>query len=183
MRWRGQSLTNALVGLIALSYLVQLLIPGYEETFWISGIDYQSGEYWRLATVALVHGSFLHLGFNLYALHLLGSPVELYFGKFRYSLVLIASLISGSLASAIFNDPYTASVGASGMVFGLFGALALISERVGIEWRGIIVIVGINFALGFVLGGIDWRAHVGGLVGGTVMTLFLYRSKQRLGDI
>lgn len=180
---RFRSVTNLLVGAIALSYLIQLLVPNYEESLWISGAEFDQGQYWRLITVALVHGGFFHLGFNLYALHVLGSPVELYFGATRYVIVLLISLIFGSLASALFNDPYTASVGASGMVFGLFGALALIGARVGIEWRGIIGIVFINFALGFVLGGIDWRAHVGGLIGGTLATLLLDRSKKRLSDI
>ena len=183
MRLRGQSLTNILVGTIALSYLVQLIVPDYEDALWISGIDFQQGEYWRLVTVALVHGGLLHLGFNLYSLHLLGTPVESYYGRFRFSLVLLSSLICGSLASAIFNDPYVASVGASGMIFGLFGSLAIIGERIGIEWQGIIVIVGINFALGFVLGGIDWRAHLGGLLGGTLITLLLNGPKKRLGNI
>lgn len=177
MRLRGQSLTTLLVGAIALSYLVQLFVPGYEEALWISGLDYQQDEYWRLLTVALVHGGFFHLGFNLYALHILGIPVELYFGRNKYILILLTSLIFGSLASALFNNPLIASVGASGMVFGLFGSLALIGARVGVEWRGIIGIVLINFALGFVLGGIDWRAHVGGLLGGTLVTLALNRSK------
>ena len=180
---RIRSVTNLLVGAIALSYLIQLLVPNYEESLWISGAEFDQGQYSRLITVALVHGGFFHLGFNLYALHVLGSPVELYFGATRYVIVLLISLIFGSLASALFNDPYTASVGASGMVFGLFGALALIGARVGIEWRGIIGIVLINFALGFVLGGIDWRAHVGGLIGGTLATLLLDRSKKRLSDI
>ena len=180
---RIRSVTNLLVGAIALSYLIQLLVPNYEESLWISGAEFDQGQYWRLITVALVHGGFFHLGFNLYALHVLGSPVELYFGATRYVIVLLISLIFGSLASALFNDPYTASVGASGMVFGLFGALALIGARVGIEWRGIIGIVLINFALGFVLGGIDWRAHVGGLIGGTLATLLLDCSKKRLSDI
>jgi membrane associated rhomboid family serine protease len=180
---RFRSITSLLVGAIALSYLVQLLVPSYESTLWISGAEFDQGQYWRLVTVALVHGGFFHLGFNLYALHVLGTPVELYFGATKYVVVLLVSLIFGSLASALFNDPYTASVGASGMVFGLFGALALIGARVGIEWRGIIGIVLINFALGFVLGGIDWRAHVGGLVGGTIATVLLDRSKKRLSDI
>ena len=180
---RIRSVTNLMVGAIALSYLIQLLVPSYESSLWISGAEFDQGQYWRLITVALVHGGFFHLGFNLYALHVLGSPVELYFGATRYVIVLLISLIFGSLASALFNDPYTASVGASGMVFGLFGALALIGARVGIEWRGIIGIVLINFALGFVLGGIDWRAHVGGLIGGTLATLLLDRSKKRLSDI
>jgi len=177
MRLRAQSLTTLLVGLIALSYLIQLLLPGYEETLWISGAEYQQGQYWRLFTVALVHGGFFHLGFNLYALHIIGTPVEQFFGRTRYIIILLVSLFFGSLASALFNNPYIASVGASGMVFGLFGVLALISARVGVEWRGIIGIVLINFALGFIIGGVDWRAHVGGLLGGTITTLILNRTK------
>jgi len=177
MRLRAQSLTTLLVGLIALSYLIQLLLPGYEEALWISGAEYQQGQYWRLFTVALVHGGFFHLGFNLYALHILGTPVEQFFGHTRYIIILLVSLFFGSLASALFNNPYIASVGASGMVFGLFGALALISARVGVEWRGIIGIVLINFTLGFIIGGVDWRAHVGGLLGGTLTTLLLNRAK------
>lgn len=177
MRLRGQSLTTLLVGAIALSYLIQLLLPGYQEALWLSGLQYQNGDYWRLFTVALVHGGFFHLGFNLYALHILGTPVEYYFGKSRYLVILLVALLTGSLASALFNNPLIASVGASGMVFGLFGSLALIGTRVGVEWRGIIGIVLINFALGFLLGGIDWRAHVGGLLGGTIATLILDRTK------
>jgi len=179
MRLRGQSLTTLLVGVIALSYLVQLILPGYEEALWISGAEYQQGQYWRLFTVAFVHGGFFHLGFNLYALHILGTPVEQFFGRTRYIIILLVSLVFGSLASALFNNPYIASVGASGMVFGLFGALALISARVGVEWRGIIGIVLINFALGFIIGGVDWRAHVGGLLGGLILASILTRSNQR----
>ena len=179
MRLRGHSLTILLVGTIALSYLVQLLLSGYEEALWISGFDYQQGEYWRLITVALVHGGFFHLGFNLYALHILGTPVELYFGRNKYILILLTSLIFGSLASAIFNNPLISSVGASGMVFGLFGSLALIGTRVGVEWRGIIGIVLINFAFGFVLGGVDWRAHVGGLAGGSTCSYLISRAKHK----
>ncbi len=113
MRLRAQSFTTLLVGVIALSYLIQLLLPGYEEALWISGAEFDQGKYWRLFTVALVHGGFFHLGFNLYALHILGTPVEQFFGRPRYITILLVSLISGSLASALFNNPYIASVGAS----------------------------------------------------------------------
>jgi rhomboid protease GluP len=176
-QFKYQPLTNQLLALIALSYLIQIIFPEYERALWISGIDIQQGEYWRLFTVALVHGGLFHLAFNLYALHLLGNPVESYFGKRKYIVILLISLLAGSLSSALFNNPYSASVGASGMVFGLFGALALIGNRVGIEWRSIIAIIGFNFALGFIIGGIDWRAHLGGLLGGTLITVIFNRTK------
>jgi len=75
------------------------------------------------------------------------------------------------------NPAYVYSIGASGMIFGLFGALALVGERAGVEWRSILIIVGLNFAIGFVLGGVDWRGHLGGLIGGALVTLTLNRSK------
>jgi hypothetical protein len=59
-------------------------------------------------------------------------------------------------------------VGASGAIFGLFGALAIVGKRIGADTRSIYVIIGINFAIGFVLGGVDWKAHLGGLVGGVI---------------
>jgi membrane associated rhomboid family serine protease len=173
MRLRDQTLTTLFVGTIALSYLAQLLLPRYEEVLWISGFEYRQGEYWRLITVAFVHGNLFHLVFNLYTLHILGTPVELYFGKTKYILILLISLVFGSLTSAIFNNPLIASVGASGIIFGLFGSIALLGARVGVEWRGSMIIVLINFALGFVLGGIDWRAHVGGLLGGVGASILL----------
>jgi membrane associated rhomboid family serine protease len=130
-----------------------------------------------LLTVALVHGGLLHLGFNLYALHALGTPVESFFGKWRYAIILFTSLVVGSYFSITFSSPLIASVGASGMIFGLFGALALISKKVGVEWRSIAVIVGINFAIGFAVPNVDWRAHLGGLIGGTLTASVLYRTK------
>ena len=172
-----RTLTSSLVVLIAASYLIQLLIPGYEEKMALNRILVDSGEYYRLLTVALVHGGFLHLGFNLYALHILGVPVEAYFGKFRYSLILTTSLLGGSLLSIYMNPVNVFSIGASGMIFGLFASLALIGKRVGVEWRSILVVVGINFALGFMIGGVDWHGHLGGLIGGTLATLVLNRVK------
>jgi membrane associated rhomboid family serine protease len=103
--------------------------------------------------------------------------VEAYFGRRKYIVILLVSLLSGSTLSVLFNPAYVYSIGASGMIFGLFGSLALIGQQVGIEWRSILVIVGINFAIGFVLGGVDWRGHLGGLIGGTLVTTILNRTK------
>jgi membrane associated rhomboid family serine protease len=65
------------------------------------------------------------------------------------------------------------------MIFGLFGALALVGEKAGVEWRSISIIVGLNFAIGFVLGGVDWRGHLGGLIGGALVTLIFNQTKKR----
>ena len=172
-----RTLTGTLVFLIAASYLLQITVVGYEDALLLNRFYVENSEYYRLITVALLHGGLWHLAFNLYALHALGTPVEAYFGRGKFTLILIISLLSGSALSVLFNPAYVYSIGASGMIFGLFGSLALIGQRVGIEWRSILVIVGINFAIGFVLGGVDWRGHLGGLIGGTLVTTILNRTK------
>jgi membrane associated rhomboid family serine protease len=63
------------------------------------------------------------------------------------------------------------------MIFGLFGALALVGEKAGVEWRSILIIVGLNFAIGFVFGGVDWRGHLGGLIGGALIALAMNKAK------
>ena len=168
-----RTLTGTLVFLIAASYLLQITVVGYEDALLLNRFYVENGEYYRLITVALLHGGLWHLAFNLYALHALGTPVEAYFGRGKFTLILIISLLSGSTLSVLFNPAYVYSIGASGMIFGLFGSLALIGQQVGIEWRSILVIVGINFAIGFVLGGVDWRGHLGGLIGGFLVTSIL----------
>jgi membrane associated rhomboid family serine protease len=172
-----RTLTGTLVFVIAASYLLEILIPGYEERLLLNSFYVENGEYFRLLTVALLHGGLWHLAFNLFALHALGTPLENYFGRKKYAVILLVSLLSGSTLSVLFNPAYVYSIGASGMIFGLFGALALIGERAGIEWRSILVIIGLNFAIGFALGGVDWRGHLGGLIGGTLATLVLNRTK------
>ena len=165
-----RSATTTLITVIAAAYLYNLLVGGLTNKCALPNIDYltSTGEWYRLLTVALVHGGIFHLAFNLYALMALGNPVESAFGKSRFLIIFFVSLISGSLLSSCLATPYQYSVGVSGAVFGLFGAFAVVSKRYGLEIKSIAVIVGINFAMGFVIGGVDWRAHLGGLIGGSL---------------
>ena len=172
-----QSLTRNLVFFISGCFILTLLQPNLKYEFALYGLEINNGQWYRLLTVALVHGGWLHLLFNMLALYSLGITIENYFGKSKYIFILLTSLIFGSLTSYFFNPLTSFAVGSSGMIFGLFGALALIGQQAGIEWRSILVIVGINFAIGFVLGGVDWRGHLGGLIGGTLITTVLNRSK------
>jgi membrane associated rhomboid family serine protease len=107
------------------------------------------------------------------AIHSLGSPIESLLGRARFLIIFFVSLLAGSVASAYSLGFNGYSIGASGAVFGLFGAFIALGRRVGTEIKGIIIIVLINFALGFTIGGVDWRAHLGGLVGGFLITKLL----------
>ena len=165
-----RSATYSIIAVICGAYLVQLLVPSIQQQLFLPNIDYLSAtnQWYRLLTVALTHGGLLHLGFNMYSLMVLGNPIEEAFGKNKFLIIFFASLLTGSLASSYFASIYSASVGASGAVFGLFGAMVVVGKRIGADIRSIIVIIGLNFVFGFALGGVDWRAHLGGLVGGYI---------------
>jgi rhomboid protease GluP len=132
------------------------------------------GEYWRLLTAVFVHASVLHFAFNGYALYILGRDVEAFNGSVRFSLVFLLAGLSGSVSSLVFNR--FPSVGASGAIFGLIGALVvflyrhrrLFGERGRRNLQSIVIIALINLAFGL-QGGIDNWAHLGGLVGGLAL--------------
>jgi membrane associated rhomboid family serine protease len=174
-----RSATYSLIAVICGAYLLQMVVPSLEMRLVLPSLDYlmASNEWYRLFTVALAHAGLLHLGFNMYALMILGNPLEAAFGKNKILIIFFFSLLTGSLTSAYFASASSYSVGASGAVFGLFGALAIVGKRIGTDVRSIYVIIGINFAIGFVLGGVDWRAHLGGLIGGLISAQMVLNKK------
>ena len=115
----------------------------------------------------------MHLAFNMYSLYILGNPIEYAYGRNKFLAIFTVSLLTGSLTSVFLNTSNHASVGASGAIFGLFGAFLIVGKNIGANVREIAVIIGLNFALGFILGGVDWRAHLGGLIGGLIATQLL----------
>jgi membrane associated rhomboid family serine protease len=165
-----RSATYSLIAVICGAYLLQMVVPSIEIHLVLPNFDYlkATNEWYRLFTVALTHAGLLHLGFNMYALMILGNPLEAAFGKNKILIIFFSSLLTGSLASAYFASSSSYSVGASGAIFGLFGAMVIVGKTIGADVRSIYVIIGINFAIGFALGGVDWKAHLGGLIGGLI---------------
>jgi rhomboid protease GluP len=178
--------TTALITIICGSYLLLLLNPSLQEHLFLVNRAILSdgavhgvatGEWYRIFTVALVHGGLTHLGFNMWALFVLGNPIEQAFGRKRFLAVFFISLLTGSLASLALSSANQVSVGASGALFGLFGAFAVVAKKIGADIRSIAVIIAINFAIDFVLPNIDWHAHLGGLIGGAITAKFLLRKR------
>lgn len=178
--------TTGLITLICGFYLLEYLNPALQEKLFlvnrailsdgvIHGVG--QGEWYRIFTVALVHSGLTHLGFNMWALYILGTPIEHVFGKVRFLAIFIISLIAGSLTSLAFSPQNVVSVGASGAIFGLFGAFAVVGKRIGADVRSIVVLIGINFALDFILPNIDWHAHLGGLIGGALAATVVLRKR------
>lgn len=154
-------------------------MPSIQVHLVLPNLDYlrATNEWYRLFTVALVHAGLLHLGFNMYALMVLGNPLETAFGSSKFLIVFFFSLLTGSLTSAYFASASSYSVGASGAIFGLFGAMIIVGNKIGADVRSIYVIIGINFVIGFAVGGIDWKAHLGGLIGGLIGTQFVFKRR------
>ena len=173
-----QTLTKNLIFFISGCFVLTLVQPNLQGDLALYGIAVNDGQYYRLLTVALVHGGWVHLICNMLALFSIGTPIENFYGKNKYVFILLTSLIAGSLASYLFNPPNTYAVGASGMIFGLFGALAITGKRMGANLKEASTLIAVNLAIPFLIPGIDWKAHLGGLIGGSLAALAIKPKKR-----
>lgn len=134
------------------------------------------GDYYRLLTAPFMHSNVFHLAMNMYSLYIIGSQVETFIGKWRYLSIYLFSAISGCLLSSIVLANGAWSVGASGAIFGLMGALIYFGYHYRLYLDNalktqIIPLVLVNLTMGFVIPNIDNAAHIGGLVGGLFMSM------------
>ncbi|MFO7944787.1 MAG: rhomboid family intramembrane serine protease [Anaerolineales bacterium] len=145
---------------------------GVKNNRWI-----EAGQYWRLLTPMLLHGSIIHLGFNMYALYILGRRLERFFGHTRFLALYIISGFCGNIFSFMLTQ--ASSLGSSTAIFGLLGAEGvfiyqhrdLLGERFEGALRQIIQVALINLLIGL-SPGIDNWGHIGGLLGGVAFTWF-----------
>jgi rhomboid protease GluP len=142
------------------------------------------GEYWRLVAAMFLHGGFMHLALNMWALWQIGAIFETLFGSTRFLLTYFISGIAASIVSSILIPAWTPGVGASGAIFGIIGALIIALRRSPRwsrkEWSGalarqLLMWAGINIVIGFTIPGIDNGAHIGGLVAGLLLGLVPHR--------
>ncbi|WP_438354789.1 rhomboid family intramembrane serine protease [Microbacterium sp. CJ88] len=180
--------TYVIIAVTAVVYVTQL-IPGFStadllafNSFFVYPSPALPFEPWRLLTVLLVHGSWLHLAFNMLALWMIGRSLEPLLGRWRFLTLYLLSGLGGSVAVALLA-PGTTVVGASGAIFGLFGALLVIGRHIGANITSIAIVIGINLAISFLpllLGGgtqVSWQAHIGGLVVGALVGLIYARTR------
>ena len=131
----------------------------------------KGGEYWRLLSSIFLHGGILHLACNMYSLYVIGPQVESFYGKFKYLFIYLFSGITGSILSLAFSSSNVVSVGASGAIFGLLGAILYFGYHYRVYLGNvlksqIVPIIILNLGIGFMISGIDNFAHIGGLIGG-----------------
>jgi membrane associated rhomboid family serine protease len=187
--------TMWLIGLCVAVFLGQMAVPGLTAKIAFVPILGDS-EPWRFLTSAFAHdrGNILHIAFNMYALWIMGTYLEPMLGRARFVALYLLSALGGSVVYLLLSSPPTVAdlaagqcgswctyaVGASGAVFGLFGAFLVLQRRLGRSAAGMYVIIGINAVIGFVIPGIAWQAHLGGLLtgaAGAAVIAYLGRAK------
>ena len=140
------------------------------------GVAVHDGEWWRLVTAMFLHASLIHLGFNMFALYWLGSIVEASLGTWRYLLVYFVTGVAGSAGALVFSGPFAVTVGASGAIFGLLGALLMLQYHSTGSLAGeALTLIVLNLVITFAIPNISIGGHIGGLLGGIVATFALTR--------
>jgi membrane associated rhomboid family serine protease len=175
-----QLLTKILIGLNLAMFLVQQTV-GDSFTNHLEMLGKASangfppydgvaeGQWYRLLTSMFLHGSIIHILSNMLSLWWIGGPLEAALGRARFLALYMASGLAGSALTYLIAEPNQASLGASGAIFGLFGALAVLVRRRRLDMRPIIALLVINLVITFGWSGIAWQAHIGGLVAGVVI--------------
>ena len=138
----------------------------------------REGEYYRLFTAMFLHANIYHLIFNMYALYVMGPQVERYYGKAKYLFIYVLGGLMGSIFSCVFMDEYSYGIGASGAIFALFGSVAYFTYYYRATLQGllrsqVVPVIMVNLVLGFLMPGIDVYAHIGGLIGGVLISMWI----------
>ena len=172
--------TYVLIAINFIFFFVPLLLKQQDFVFELlktNGPMIRSGDYYRLFTGMLLHGSIFHLGLNCYGLYVVGSQIESFLGKIKYIIIYIFSGLTAALLSITLNGNHS-SIGASGAIFGLMGAMLYFGYYYRVYLGNVVKtqllpIVMLNLIIGFMSTGIDNYAHIGGLIGGIVITIAL----------
>ncbi|NBE54817.1 rhomboid family intramembrane serine protease [Streptomyces boluensis] len=127
------------------------------------------GEWYRLFTAMFLHEQIWHIAFNMLGLWWLGGPLEAALGRVRYLALYLLSGLAGSALTYLIAPPVQPSLGASGAVFGLMGATAVLMRRLNYDMRPVLALLALNMLFTFTWSNIAWEAHVGGLVAGTAI--------------
>jgi len=165
--------TITLIAICVVVYLVQQADPAFTGRYALIPYAVEQGQYARLVTSAFLHASVLHLATNMITLYIVGAPLERVLRPVRYLIVYFLSAIGGSLFSVWLSPEFSIGVGASGAIFGLFGALVVLRRQVGAEAGALAVLIGLNLVISFAVPNISWQAHIGGLVTGVLVALAL----------
>ena len=168
-----------LLALNVVAFVISSARPSVVDRYSELPIAIANGQYERLLTAAFLHANFLHILFNMMALLIVGPPIERTIGRVRFTSLYLLAALGGSVCSYLYSNARIEGVGASGAIFGLFGAYFVFARSRHADTGGIVVLIVINLVFSFADPLIDWRAHIGGLVTGTVVAAAFALAERR----
>ncbi|MDO5663292.1 MAG: rhomboid family intramembrane serine protease [Brachybacterium sp.] len=181
--------TYTVIGLCLALFIGQTVAPAVVTQLLVFAPFRALAMPWTFMTSGFLHGGILHIALNMYAMWLVGQYLERTMGHWRFAAVYLVSILAGSTAVLVLASPAdpawaTATLGASGGVFGLFGSLFIVNRRMGAGSAQILLLIGLNLVITFTIPNISWQGHLGGLVVGTAMTaaMFALRPTARPGS-
>ncbi|MGU3651714.1 rhomboid family intramembrane serine protease [Mycolicibacterium sp. A43C] len=178
-------ITYALIAINIVMFILQMASGRLENelTLWPPAVA--DGQFYRLITSAFLHYGIAHILFNMYALYVIGPSLERLLGRLRFSALYGLSALGGSVLVYLISPLNTATAGASGAVFGLFGAIFVVSRKLNLDVKWVIGLILLNVVFTFAApligaGAISWQGHLGGLIaGGLVAAGFVYAPRAR----
>jgi len=185
---KGSLVTYTLIAVNIVMFVLQHTSVQMQQdlVLWPPGVAVY-GQYYRLVTSAFLHYGLAHIVFNMWALWAVGPQLEQWLGRLRFGVLYALSGLGGAVLVYLLSPLNSGTAGASGAIFGLFGATFVLFRRLQLQVRGIALLIIINLVITFVLPAvssqaISWQGHVGGLVTGTVVAaVFAYvPARQRL---
>lgn len=174
--------TYTLIAINVVAFVIQMASPRLEAEFVMWSPAVANGEMYRLLTSAFLHSGITHILFNMFALFVVGPPLEIWLGRARFIALYLVSAIGGSVLIYLFSPLDVPTLGASGAVFGLFAATFVVGKKVNVDIRWVVIMIVINLVITFTVPSISWQGHLGGLAtGGLVAFAYAYApAKARL---
>lgn len=177
--------TYALIAVNVAVFVLQLASRNLESQFALWPPAVADGQYYRLVTSAFLHYGAMHLVFNMWALYVVGPPLESWLGRLRFGALYALSALGGSVLVYLLSPLNSATAGASGAVFGLFGATYVVAKRLHLDVRWVtgLIVLNVVFTLVFPMissQSISWQGHLGGLLtGGLIAWAYAYAPRER----
>ena len=177
--------TYVLIALNVLMFILQSVSVDLLRELTLRPPAIADGDLYRLVTSAFLHYGVMHLLFNMWALYVVGPPLEMWLGRLRFGALYVLSALGGSVLVYLLSSLNSATAGASGAIFGLFGATFVVGKRLNLDVRWVAALIVINLVFTLVvpmisLQSISWQGHVGGLVtGALIAAAYVYAPRDR----
>jgi membrane associated rhomboid family serine protease len=177
--------TYVLIAANVVMFVLQNVSANLQSELVLRSPSVADGDLYRLVTSAFLHYGATHLLFNMWALYVVGPPLEKALGRLRFSALYALSALGGSVLVYLLSSLGAATAGASGAIFGLFGATFVIGRRLNLDTRWVLGLIALNLAFTFVIPlissqNISWQGHIGGLVTGSVVAAaYAYAPRER----